>query len=430
MSDREKFEVIVVGAGPAGSTAACLLAKEGLRVLLVERGSYSGSKNITGGIIYSRTVSEVFPNFWEEAPLERIITGYNIALLGQGSALTLDFKASSFAKPPYNAFSVLRAKFDQWLVRKAEEAGAVVVTGITVDDIMMENGKVRGIRSGTDKVFADVVVDAEGAKSILVEKAGLRRDFNPADVSIGVKEVVALPEETINERFNVEKEEGAAYTLMGGTRGVIGGGFLYTNKSSLSLGIVARIDSLMEKKVKIHELIEDYKTHPFISSLIKGGAVVEYSAQIIHERGMKGVPKLYTDGFLVAGSAGCLLINNLFTLRGMDLAITSGAAAAKTIIKAKERGDFSASSLSAYESLLRENYILKDMETFKKVPDLMDNERFFTVYPDLACALMESLFGVDPPPRMKASRLLREHMKGNLGLCNALKDIIGVYRAL
>jgi electron transfer flavoprotein-quinone oxidoreductase len=430
MAAEEKFDAIVVGAGLAGSAAAHLLAKEGLQVLLVERGRYSGAKNMTGGIIYSRIVHEVFPNFWEEAPVERAITSYNIVFLGEGSALTLNFKTSSFAKPPYNAFSVLRAKFDQWLAKKAEEAGAMVVTGVTVDDLIVEEGKIKGIRSGSDEIFADVVIDAEGARSMLVEKVGLRGDFNPADVSVGVKEIVELPEETIDERFSVGRDEGAAFTLIGYTQGVIGGGFLYTNKSSLSLGIVARIDSLMEKKLKIHELIEDYKTHPFLSRLIEGGTVTEYSAQILHERGLKQMPRLYTDGFLVAGSAACIGVNNFFTLRGMDLAVASGAAAAKAVLKAREKGDFSAPTLSVYESLLRENFILRDMETFKRVPDLMDNKRLFTVYPDLACALMESLFGVNPAPTKKASKLVREHMKGRVGLFEALLDLLGAYRAL
>ncbi len=430
MSEKEKFEVIVVGGGLAGSTAACLLAREGVQVLLVERGRFSGSKNVTGGIIYSRTVNEIFPDFWKEAPVERIITGYNITLLGQDSALDLDFRTSGFAKPPYNAFSVLRAKFDQWLIRKAEVAGATVVTGVTVDDLIIEKGRVAGIRSGSDNIYADVVIDAEGAKSILVEKAGLRKAFDPVDVSVGIKEVIDLKEETINERFNVKKDEGAAYTFIGSTKGVAGGCFLYTNRSSLSLGIVVRMDSLMEKKIKIDELMEDFKTHPFISRLIDGGNAVEYSAQILHEGGMKGMKKLYTEGFLVAGSAGCLLINNIFTLRGMDIAIASGAAAAKTIIRAKQKNDFSSLSLSNYENLLRENFILRDMETFRRVPDLMDNERFFTVYPELACALMESLFSVNPTPGKKVSKLLREHMKGKVSLFDAVNDLIEVYRAL
>ncbi|RLI25653.1 MAG: FAD-dependent oxidoreductase [Candidatus Hecatellales archaeon] len=426
----EKFDVIVVGAGPAGSTAAYMLAKEGLSVLLVERGRQAGAKNMTGGIIYSRIVHEVFPRFWEEAPVERAITSYNIVFLNGRSALTLNFKCPRFADPPYNAFSVLRAKFDQWMAGKAEEAGAMIVTGATVDDLVMEDGKVKGIRSGGDEIFADVVIDAEGAKSLLVEKAGLRGDFNPADVSVGVKEVVELPEEVIDERFAVGKGEGAAFTLIGGLQGVVGGGFLYTNKSSLSLGIVARIDSLMEKKVKVHELIEDYKMHPYISRLIEGGSIVEYSAAILHERGLRQVPKLYTDGFLVTGSAACLLINNLFTLRGMDLAVASGAAAAKAVLRAKQKGDFSASTLSAYESFLRENFVLTDMETFSRVPDLMDNRRVFTVYPELLCLLMESLFSVHPAPTMKAFRRLRELMKGRVGLFEALGDLFKVYRAL
>ncbi|RLI29956.1 FAD-dependent oxidoreductase [Candidatus Bathyarchaeota archaeon] len=427
----ERFDVIVVGGGLAGCTAAYLLAKEGLQVLLVERGKYSGAKNVTGGIIYSRILNEVFPNFWEEAPVERAITSHHIVFLGEKGAVDLAFKTSSFGEPPYNAFSVLRANFDQWMAKKAEEAGAMVVTGVTVDDLLMENGRVKGIKSGPDELEADVVIDAEGAKSLLTRKAGLRKEeFHAGDVSIGVKEVIELPEETINERFNLRSGEGAAYTLVGYTQGLAGGGFLYTNKSSLSLGVVVKIDSLIEKGIKIHELIEDYRMHPFISRLIEGGEIVEYSAQIVHEGGIRQMPRLYTDGFLVAGSAACLVLNNFFTLRGMDLAVASGAAAAKAVLKAKEKGDFSASSLAVYETLLRESFILRDLETFKRVPDLLENRRFFTVYPELACSLLESLYYVDSTPRKKLFTLARSELKGRAGLAEVLLDLLGVVRAL
>lgn len=428
MSGEERFEVIVVGAGPAGSAAAYLLAKNDVKVLLVERGRYPGAKNVSGGIIYSRTVNAIFPEFWTEAPVERAITGYNIALLGRDSSLTLDYRTRGFAQPPYNAFSVLRATFDQWLFKKAEDAGAVTVTGVTVDDIIIEEGRITGIRSGNDEIAADVVIDAGGSRSILVEKAGLRSNLKPEDVSVGVKEVIQLPAETINQRFNIKEDEGAAYTLLGGAQGIAGGGFLYTNRSSISLGIVTRLDSVMEAGVKVYELIEDFRTHPLISQLIDGGDIIEYSAQILPERGR--LSKLYTDGFMVTGSAAGLVLNTIFTLRGMDLAIISGAAAARAAILAKSKGDFSAAGLSVYENLLREHFILQDMDTFRHVPDLLDNDRFFTVYPELACDLMESLFGVDNFPRLKASRQLREHMKGKLGLIEGLKDLIGVYRAI
>ena len=386
---------------------------------------------MTGGVIYSRIVHEVFPDFWEEAPVERAITSYHIVFLGEGSSLDLAFKTEAFGKPPYNAFSVLRASFDQWLAKKAEEAGAMVVTGITVDDLLLENGRVKGIRSGPDEIEADVVIDAEGAKSLLTKRAGLRSgEFHPSDVSVGVKEVIELSEETINERFNLRSGEGAAYTLIGYTKGLAGGGFLYTNRSTVSLGVVVKLDSLIERGVKVHELIEDYRMHPFISKLIEGGEIVEYSAQIVHEGGIRQLPRLYTDGFLVVGSAACLVLNNFFTLRGMDLAVASGAAAAKAVLKAREKGDYSASTLAIYERMLRESFVLKDLETFRRVPDLLENKRFFTVYPELACELMESLYSVNPTPRRKLLNIARGKLKGKASLAEVLLDVLGVVRAL
>src|SRR5512133_2870250 len=129
----ERLDVIVVGAGVAGSTAAYKLAQAGLQVMLVERGPYPGSKNLSGGVLYGRVLHELIPNYWEEAPVERWINNEIITFLTGEASFNIDFKTQAFSKPPYNGFTVLRAKFDRWLAGKAEEAGAVLVSGIKID---------------------------------------------------------------------------------------------------------------------------------------------------------------------------------------------------------------------------------------------------------------------------------------------------------
>ncbi|MCL5075840.1 MAG: FAD-dependent oxidoreductase [Chloroflexi bacterium] len=426
----DKFDVVVVGAGPAGSIAAYLLAKEGLQVLLVERGTFPGSKNVSGGLLYSRIVNEIFPNFWEEAPVERAITAHSIVFLGEDSALALHYTDTGAANSPYNAFSVLRAKFDRWLAEKAEQAGATLIPGITVDGLLVEKGRIAGIKAGPDEIPADVVIDAEGAKSLLAKEAGLRGDFNPKDVSLGLKEVIELPEATINERFNCSPGEGAAFTMVGQSSGVEGGGFLYTNKTTLSLGFVAKISSLKDSQLKAHEIIEEYKSHPFISRLVQGGEVVEYSAQTVHRGGVHLIPQLYGDGILLVGSAAGLVLNNVLTLRGMDLAIASGVAAAKTVLAAKEKGDFSRAALSAYEKTLKENVVYRDLETFKQAYPLLENKRLFETYPDMLCSTMKELFSVDTTPRKKAFGVLREKMKGQVSMIEMAKDLVQVARGI
>jgi electron transfer flavoprotein-quinone oxidoreductase len=189
----EKFDAIVVGAGPAGSACGYTLAKAGLNTLVVERGKFPGAKNMWGGAYYGPLLYELFPNFWEEAPVERYIKRRKFSFLTEDSALSVDFATTKFDNPPYNGFSILRAKFDRWLASKAEQAGAIVASGLQADDLLWEGSKVSGIKAGGDDLPANVVVACDGANSILSEKAGLRGNLSPKDMKQGVKEVILLP---------------------------------------------------------------------------------------------------------------------------------------------------------------------------------------------------------------------------------------------
>jgi electron transfer flavoprotein-quinone oxidoreductase len=426
----EKFDVIIVGAGPAGSTAGFLLAKAGLNVLMVERGPNPGSKTVSGGLIYSKLVAQIFPDFWNSAPVERAITNHQLAMLSGNASVALDFRSQNSAQPPYNAFSVLRARFDPWLAKQAENVGASLITGVTVDTLLVEDGRVTGIQAGPDKIGADVVVIAEGTRSLLLKQAGMREDFSPHDVSLGIKEVIALPEKTIEERFQCTLETGMAYTLIGHTCGIEGGGFLYTNKASLSLGIVVKIDSLYKSKLQPHQVIDDFKSHPLLIRLLEDGEVIEYSAQTVHRGGFHLMSKLYGDGYVVVGSAARLLLNNIMTLRGMDFAVISAAAAAQGILTAKEQGSYSAAALAAYETNLKKTSIYQDWQTFKGTYPLLENKRLFDEYPELACKVMEKLFSPSTQPGSKALTAMREEMQGHVSIMDLVKDAYEVSRGI
>jgi electron transfer flavoprotein-quinone oxidoreductase len=426
----EKFDVIVVGAGPAGSTAAYLLAKAGLNVVLIERGQTAGSKNVSGGLLYSKPVHEVFPNFWESAPVERAINTHQIAMLSESASIGLDFRSEESARPPYNAFSVLRAHFDPWLAQQAEEAGAVLIPGVTVDALKIEDGRVVGIQAGPDEIFADVVVIAEGTRALLLQQAGLQEEFHPHDVSLGIKEVIALPEKVIEERFQCGAETGAAYTFVGQTCGIEGGGFLYTNRDSLSVGLVVKIDSLYQSKMQPHQVLDVFKTHPLIARLLDGGEVVEYSAQTVHRGGYHLASKLYGDGYVVTGSAARLLLNNVVTLRGMDFAVVSGAQAATAILDARESGAYRSENLASYGTRLKETAIYHDWQLFKDVYPLLENERLFELYPDLACRTLETLFSPSLKPGSKLLGTLRDQMKGKVSMLTLAKDMYQIARGI
>ena len=223
---QEKFDAIIVGAGPAGCAAAYTLAKAGLQVLVVERGKFVGAKNMMGGVLYGSALHSLIPNFWEEAPVERHITRHVVGFLSPKASLSIDFSSVSFDSTPYNAFTVLRAKFDRWFAAKAGEVGAIVATGLQADDLLWDGNRVVGIVAGGDEIPADVVIAADGVNSILAEKAGLRGKISPDQVNQGVKEVIKLPREVIEERFNLVGDSGTAMHLVGFcTKGVHGGGF-------------------------------------------------------------------------------------------------------------------------------------------------------------------------------------------------------------
>ncbi|MHC1725647.1 MAG: FAD-dependent oxidoreductase [Syntrophobacteraceae bacterium] len=412
----EKFTAIIVGAGPAGSTAAFLLAKAGYDVVLIERGTSPGSKNIYGGRMYSHALHRIFPDFWEEAPVERAIAREVITFLDGERSVSVTSQDIDWTRPPYHSFTLLRAEFDAWLASKAEEAGALLACGIRVDDLLMENGRVVGIRAGEDEMRADVLIAADGVNSILARKAGLAEMFNAHQVATGIKQIIELPAETISQRFQVEGKYGAAHLFVGDcSQGMQGGGFLYTNRNTISLGLVINVADLRNTRVGICDIMEDFKLNPHIAPLIEGGQVTEHSAHLVPEAGLTMAPRLYGDGMLVAGDAAGLVLNLGYTVRGMDLAIASGEAAARTVIHAKARGDFSRSVLGRYEELLKESFVLRDLEAYRKAPRFLENQRMFGAYPKFVTSLASSLFTVDGAvPAHLLKRVWREMKKSGV----------------
>jgi electron transfer flavoprotein-quinone oxidoreductase len=429
----DSFNVIVIGGGLAGLSAAYTLAKSGIGVLVVERGDYSGAKNVTGGRLYLNPVRSLLPDIWEQAPLERFVTKECIVMMGDKSAVSMELSSGKFAQKPYHSYTILRAKFDQWLAEKVMEAGGMVIPKNRVDDLILDGNKVRGIIAGEDKFPANVVLAADGVMSQVAEKAGLRQRHKPVDYAVAIKEVIELSSQTIEQRFNLEPGEGAARMYAGAiTQGMFGGGFLYTNLNSISLGLVVRIKDLIEKKpaVEAPQLFEDFKQRSEIKGLIAGGETIEYSAHVIPEAGMSGVSRLYGDGILVAGDAAGLALNTGITVRGMEFAIASGVIAARAIITATAKNDFSSQSLSEYERLLKESFVLKDMETFKNAPHFLDNPRLMGLYPQFACDILEKLMFINDQPKKRLVGTAVTEVRKRLKITQLLKDGYNAFRSM
>ena len=398
----EQVECIVVGGGLAGLSAAYGLAAAGAEVMVLERGDYSGAKNVTGGRLYVNPIRRLYPELWDEAPYERPVARELVTMMGDGAHTTVEIASDRFAGGRPQSYTVLRARLDQWLAEKVGEKGAMVVPNMKVDALLRKDGRVIGIRAGEDEIGAQVVIVAEGVLRLLSAEAGLAAEPQARHHALGYKETIELPAGVIEERWHLNPGEGAAQLFMGEcTKGMMGGAFLYTNKDSVSLGIVVGMEDMRRRRdgTESWQLLDAFKELPQVRPLVAGGTVAEYSAHSVPEGGVSQVPTLAGDGYLIAGDAAGLSLNALITVRGMDFAIASGYFAAQAVLRAREAGDFTAAGLASYEAALRDSFVLKDLETARAVPGFMENPRLFTHYPRAVSRLLESVYSVSDQPQ-------------------------------
>ena len=426
------FDVIVVGAGCAGSVAAYVAASAGKSVLMVERGNYAGAKNMTGGRIYSHSLKEVFPDFEQEAPLERKITHERIALMDHESAMTIDFTSPELAREGADSYSVLRGPFDQWLAEKAEEAGVEAIYGIPVEELIKdESGRVIGVRAGEDEITGQVVILCEGTNSMLAERCLGNPRPKANQMAVGIKETFELPASTIEDRFLTPEGEGAAMLFVGDcTNGHVGGGFMYANKESISLGLVATISTTAEQDMPVYQMMEYFKNHPMVAPMIRGAKMVEHSGHMVPEGGYNMIPRYIFDGCLLAGETAGFCMNLGYQVRGMDFAVASGRMAAEAACEAIDKGDTSAAGLASYKTKLEDSFVIKDLQTFQAWPATMEHwDRMFTEYPTMVREIFNGLFAVDGKPQQHLAKRMMPIIKKR-GLFSLFKEIRKAVKAL
>lgn len=426
------FDVIVVGAGCAGSVAAYVAASAGKSVLMVERGNYAGAKNMTGGRIYSHSLKQVFPDFEQEAPLERKITHERIAMLDSESMMTIDFTSPELAREGADSYSVLRGPFDQWLAEKAEEAGAEAIYGIAVEELIKdESGRVIGVRAGEDEITGQVVILCEGVNSMLAERCLGNPRPKPNQMAVGIKETFELPASQIEDRFLTPEGEGAAMLFVGDcTKGHVGGGFLYANKESISLGLVATISTTAEQDTPVYQMLEDFKNHPAVAPIIKGAKMVEHSGHMVPEGGYGMIPQYVFDGCVLAGETAGLCMNMGYQVRGMDFAVASGRMAAEAACEAIDKGDTSAAGLSSYKTKMEDSFVIQDLRTFSKWPETMEHwDRMFNDYPTMVREIFNAMFCVDGKPQKPLAKRIMPIVKKR-GLFSLFKEIRKAVKAL
>lgn len=424
----EKFDVIVVGAGPAGTSCAYELAKAGLNVIMFERGEYPGSKNVMGGVLYRKQMEEIIPEFWKEAPLERPVVEQRFWMMDEESMVTMGYKGLEWGKEPYNNFTVLRAKFDQWFAQKAVEQGALLINETVVLECIVEDHKVVGVR--TDRpdgdVYADVVVLADGVNSLLAKSLGFHKELRPDEVALAVMEVLKMPAEKIEERFNLEAGQGCTIEMFGdATKGILGTAFLYTNKDSLNIGVGTTLSGLMKQKIRPYDLLEYVKQHPMVRPFLEGSEPTEYAAHLIPEGGYKSLPKMVGNGVIVVGDAAQLV--NAVHREGSNMAMKSGQIAAETIKLAKDAGDFSENMLDSYRVKLMESFVGQDLKKYKDVTETFEHHpQYFKDYIPRLNRAASQFFTVNGTPKKQKQKEIMQLFTESKGKLGVLQD---VYRA-
>ena len=429
----EKFDAIVVGAGPSGNAAAYTLAKAGLSVIQIERGEYPGSKNVQGAILYSDALERIIPEFRDEAPLERHIIEQRMWVLDDDSYTGTHYRSDAFNKVPHNRYTILRAQFDKWFSQKVSDAGALVICETTVTDLIMDGNRVVGVQTDREhgEVFADIVILADGVNSLLAKKAGFHPELKPGDVALAVKEILFLPQETVESRFNVGEGEGVVIEMIGKiTQGMMGTGFLYTNNESLTIGVGCMLSDFKKERISPYLLLEKMKNHPAIKPMIEGGEMKEYTAHLIPEGGLKAMPQVYGDGWMIVGDSGMFV--NAVHREGSNLAMTTGRLAAETVIQLKESGkDMSKANLATYRAKLDDSFVMKDLDKYKDMPGIFHaNPQFFTTYPELVNNAAKHMLTVDGVDKKTKEREIFKSFTGSRSLLGLMGDAYKMWRAL
>ena len=457
------FDVIIIGGGMAGAATALTLLQRGIegeRILLIDRGEPVGAKNLSGGVLWGRELdhfTDILGDWENEGPFERHITNKRVGMLSPEDSLVIDGRFASWSgegdteEPSQRcAWSVLRARTDAWLAEKLEEAGVFVMAGIMVDQLHIKgvdhtsydprdlttpsnssgtgaaqvwkiddtpeladrihHGQIAGIVQDGEVMTARVVVLADGSNSVLARAydfAPMRDHQDKHGMLLGVKEVIELGEDIINDRFGCapgtderppsgmameatlalfEDMAEQAWKKYPETTGKMPkvGGFLYTNRSNLSVGVVIQLDSLPQG-IHTYDLYQGFKQHPAIEPLWRGGEAIEYGGHLVPEWGPHRAPRRYVrHGALVVGDAAGLVFSNGMVIQGMNYALISGRLAGDAIAMALKSKDSSVATLKYYESELKDSCIFRDFKRFKKMDRFLTDDATFTWMPRAA----------------------------------------------
>ena len=436
MADKITFDAIVVGAGPSGASAAITMARAGLKVIVIERGRFAGAKNFFGGVLYTKALADVLPDFMErQPPFERPVTDQGYWILGQGSVVRLTHKSEEYKKRPAESYTALRARFDPWFARQAVALGALLICRTTVTDFIRdEKGRVIGVQTDRPEgdVYAPIVIISEGVNNLLTQKLKLAAtDLPPKYVALSVKETLGFPAKEIETRFGLAGDnEGLALDIYGdATLGLPGTAFLYTDKSAISIGLGMLLEEFVKYRLRPYDILERFKRHPIIRQYVEGGELLEYGAHLIPEMGYDRMPALYADGVMVAGDAAGM-VDALFR-EGTNLAMAAGKFAGETALAAHQRNDFSAASLKEYRHKLQQSFVLRDLKQYRHVTDFLgDDPSFLGTYTTFANDAVMRFFSSHNMPKAEMERGILGMLRERRSLRGVARDVWGLLHAM
>jgi electron transfer flavoprotein-quinone oxidoreductase len=418
----EKFDAIIVGGGPAGLSAAYFLAKSGYQVLLLEKGKTLGSKNLYGGKVYAKIFKDLFPGFEKEAPIHRWVSKEIFSILSGSESTSLIYDTKE-----YSAFTSNLTELCSWLGKKAEEAGATIFTEMKVSSLLKEGDKIIGVNVGGEKVEADVVIVAEGANRLLSEKSGLVNETPKHVVALGFKESVKIGTKEIQERLNLEENEGASWMFIGDfTNGIPDGGFLYTFRDYVSIGIVLSLEEAVHSsKEHVSIMLERLRNHPVVKNLLKGGETIEYGAHLTIVDPISYMPRtLSGKGYAIIGDAAGLLGNLGYTFRGVDFAAYSGYIAANSFDKMRN-GEW-----ESYDEQIKNSWVYNEVKRFSNVHEIMKKERLLNTYPAMLNEIMASIFHIEENTPKMGDAALKSMKKWRISPLHLMSDLIRLAREM
>ena len=394
-----------------------------------------------GGLLYGTVLDTLVEDAFATTPVERPVSKRAIQYLGNGQHLSLSFGSDAWTRPPCNhTYVVNRSQFDRWFAGHVEAAGVSLLEGTVVDGLRYDGEgparKVVGVHlRGDEALLAEVVVLAEGANCLVTEQAiralGLRPGRRRQEYAVGVKEIIALPREKIEDRFGLAPDEGAAFDFLGVPfEGMIGGGFLYTAREAVHLGAAVRIDTLVNRRGSPNEVLDRFKNHPAVRTYLAGGELLEYSAHMLPEGGYDCLGTLTGNGVMIVGDAAGLLNASLYK-EGTNHAMESGRAAGLAAAEAKAAGDFSARGLAGYERRLREGPALQDLRKYRDLPDLLEHTpELLSLYPRKVTQLLVDFFTVTGEPKqVLQKRAIRTFLDG-LPKVRFVRDLVRARKLL